>query len=388
MRLSVMMNLPLKRNSDVDRGQRQIIFVCGTPHGGALDSTVALARCAIDAGHKVEVVVAAADLYATNRRLNALIVRMGRWSGRLRSLLWSGYERWYGTSRREVIGGVRALRAQDVVGASRRLLRGGDVLVVNSVRRLDLERLCLIKNANVMIAWYLREESSLSAVAEFGSRVDVLLANSRPLSALATSGAGRGCLYVPSVITVDDLCEPVDRRVVLLVNAVPSYGLEEAFAIARLMPQDHVVLQESWPLSSEELAVLRERLAEHPNVEFRSRVSRPEVFRDARVVLLPHSAQAVGAHRPRVALEAQYLGFPVIAYDVPGLAAVTSSPELLISLGSPIRDWVDRIRLVDAEYEHFVAAARAFAADELLDPIEVWNRFADSTGLAAVVSGQ
>ncbi|CAB4759105.1 unannotated protein [freshwater metagenome] len=369
-------------NDSIQAGASQhITFVCGTPHGGALDSTVALAQCARDAGHPTTVVVAASDPYSTDRRLNAALVRLSRWSAPLAHSAWRIYERRHRRATRDEVSHFTVLRATDVVAVARSVHPAGGLVVVNSVRRLDLKR--LIELAQAMssgVVWYLREATSLVSVAELGPLVDVLLANSVPLAAEASRLAGRACEYVPSVISVDDLVEPTERRSLLLVNAVASYGLDEAIEIARRRPNDHVVLQESWPLEASDLASLRERTQALPNVEFRHRTERSAIYRDARIMLLPHAANVVGLNRPRVALEAQHLGVPVIAYNTPGLAAVVASDRCIVE-NDGIDGWVTAIDRIDGDYGRSVAEARSFAAQELPTNEVIWHRFAVVAGL-------
>ena len=363
------------KRSTVDSHLQPITFVCGTPHGGAVDSTVALAQCAIAAGHPTTLIVASRDPYSIDRRLNAVLVRLGRRSSRLARLGWRVYERRHRRTASDEVAGVGVVRATDVVAAARRLHPAHGLLVVNSVRRLDLVRLLDVAlAAQSRLVWYLREVSALAAVPELGSKVDVLVANSIPLADEAARLAGRACDFVPSVIDVDDLVEPVQRRVLLLVNTVPSYGLDVAIEIARRRPHDHVVLQESWPLQATDLSALRERIDALPNVEFRHRAPRPSIYRDTRIMLLPHSAEVVGLNRPRVALEAQHLGIPVLAYDIPGLAAVVPSGASLVASGD-IGDWVEAIERVDDHYERFAREARSLAERELLTNEMVWRRF-------------
>jgi glycosyltransferase involved in cell wall biosynthesis len=355
---------------------RPITFACGTPHGGALDSTASLASCAIAAGREVTMVVAAGDSYSRARRVQAGLVRAARVNRLAGRVGWRLHDSLSGATSPEIYADVPILRARDLPAAVARHHRPGGVIVANSVRRLDLERLLdLAKNTRSALVWYLREASSLAFVAELGPRADVVVANARPIAAEAARRAGRECPYVPSVITREGLHEPDTRRSVLLVNAVAAYGLQEALAVGRALPDDHVVLQESWPLSADQLAELLDQLSSLPNVEFRRRGPRSAVYRDARIMIAPHSPEAVGLNRPRVAVESQAVGVPVIAHDVPGLRSVVASPELLVPVGSGADEWVARIRRVDSEYSRFESRAREFADSEMMSPEQVWEAF-------------
>jgi hypothetical protein len=66
----------------------------------------------------------------------------------------------------------------------------------------------------------------------------------------------------------------------------------------------------------------------------------------------------------------------MIASDLPGLAAVAASPDLLIPKGSSAGAWLEAIERVDADYARYSSVARVFADRELLPPDEIWRRFA------------
>jgi glycosyltransferase involved in cell wall biosynthesis len=307
----------------------------------------------------------------------AALVHVERASPRVGAWAWQLHDRLVSRSVSERQNGIRFERTSDVPATTGRLHRPDGIIVANSVRRLDLQRLIrLARRQSSSTVWYIREATSLAFAAELGGSVDALVANSRPLAEDATRLAGRPCHYVPSVISRTGLVEPAVRRSILLVNAIDAYGLQETLGLAAQLPDHPVVLQESWPLSDQERRRLRSRIDALPNVELRARGPRGEVFRDARVMLAPHSLEAVGGARPRVALEAQLLGVPMIAYDIPGLAAVAASPELLVPPGAGMSAWVDAVRLVESDYGRWSSEARAFADGEVLTPQQTWERFA------------
>jgi glycosyltransferase involved in cell wall biosynthesis len=361
-----------------------ITFACGTPMGGAVDSTLALAEQAVVAGHSVRVVVAAGDSYARLPRLTAAMVRLEARSRRAGRLVWKVHDRLSARTDAVDHGSITISRAGDVPAAVGRLHEPGALLVVNSVRRLDLARLLdLAERARSTTVWYLREAASLPAVAEHGAQVDVLLANSRPLAEEASVLSGRTCGYVPSVISRDGLVEPRERRAILTVNPIPSHGVAVVLALARRRPEQRFVLQESWALGEEAVDELLRTIADLPNVELRRRAPRAEVFHDALVLLLPHSGAEVGASRPRVALEAQLLGIPVVGHDISGLAAVAASPELLVPERAPIEAWSDALDDVLARYEELSARARQFAEREMPSAEVVWAEFVRACSAAS-----
>lgn len=357
---------------------RPLVFACGTPVGGAVDSTLALARAALQAGHDVDLVLPAGDPYVTGGFPEAAIVKLSdRWP-RLHEVAWAAYDAVFSKCDVERLG-IEIRRATNFAGCVGRRVRQRSVMVVNSVRRLDLQRLLRTADRQESaVVWYLRESTALALLDEFGHEVDVLIANSKPLAAEASEMAARDCAYVPSVVDWGDLVEPADRRSILLVNAVESHGLQVALELARLMPERHFVLQESWPLGRAAEDDVRRKLAALPNVEFRSRTQRELVYRDARFLLVPHDPAVVANSRPRVALEAQHLGVPLLAHDIPGLASVAASPENLLAPGSAPQAWAQAINRLDEQYERHVEAARRFAAAEAPSAEAVWSMFVEA----------
>jgi glycosyltransferase involved in cell wall biosynthesis len=111
-----------------------------------------------------------------------------------------------------------------------------------------------------------------------------------------------------------------------------------------------------------------------PNVEVRPFTSDPaRVFRDARVLLVPHRVD----NRPRVVLEAQTNGIPVIATDHPGLVESVGPGGRNVADTDDPRPWIDALRSLWDEpgYSAAVSAARAHAARADAAPDAVVARF-------------
>ena len=356
---------------------RPVTFVCGTPVGGALDSTIALAEAAASSGHAVRLIVAAIDPYRSRPRLTGAAVKLERKSATLGRLTWSIIDRLTREASTDQVGTVVVEKSSNVSATLAYGHKPDALVVMNSLRPLDLRRILRfnIRN-NTPTAWYLREAASLSAVGELGPTVDVLLANSSPLAKLAEELCDRHCNFVPSVIDREGLREPSSRESILLVNPITSHGLEEALALAKLLPQHEFVFQESWPLDHATLLALHARISTLSNVEFRHRVARDLIFRDTRLLIAPHSPDTVGPSRPRTALEAQFLGIPMIAHDIPGLTSVAASPDLLVSPGSKATVWVQKIERLDADYQRYSRDATEFANREMPDEHTLWRSFA------------
>lgn len=324
----------------------------------------------------------AKDPYRTRRRVMSALVRLERLSRLLGRLGWMFHDRLARGERLENRGGVEVVIVNDVPAAVRRRSRPADLLVVNSMRRLDLDRVIrLARSKRSLVCWYLREDSSLVHAAEVGTAVDVLIANSQPLAAATEGITGRRCHFVPSALSLDGLEPPEQRKVILLINIQPGWGVDEAISLGRRLPHQHVVLQESWPLDKPGMDAVLTRVRETPNIEVRRRAARSTIYRDTRVMIVPHAAASEGLHRPRVALETQSLGIPMIAADTPGLAAVAASADLLIPIGSPIDRWEEAVQRVDADFDRYSRTAAEFAERELKAPSEIWNLFAQTCGL-------
>jgi glycosyltransferase involved in cell wall biosynthesis len=356
-----------------------LVFVCGAPHGGSVLSTVSLVASAREAGHDAEALLAAQDPYERRPSVSA-IAKLHQLANPLGAASWRVYDRFVRDVKRDAAP-EHAWRSSNLPGALLRFARRGTGIVVCSLRQLELSRILdHAARLECPTAWIVREQASLRSVERFGEQVNVLLANSRPLVDEVIRVTGRPCGFVPSTIDRVGLALPRSRRSVVLINAIASHGLETALAIASEAPDLRVVLQESWPLDAETRAGLAAQLRHIPNAEYRPRVDRSAVFRDALILIAPHDPEVVGTARPRVALEAQALGVPMIAHDIPGLAAVAADPELLLPVGSSPSDWIAAIRRVVADYDRFSASAARFADREMLTPAETWRVFVAAAG--------
>jgi glycosyltransferase involved in cell wall biosynthesis len=93
-----------------------------------------------------------------------------------------------------------------------------------------------------------------------------------------------------------------------------------------------------------------------PNVEFRPRREPGRLYEDSRVLLVPYADD----NRPRVVLEAQACGIPVLAFDRPGLKEAVGPGGLLVAPTAGPQAWVEPFaRLWDDgdEYDRLANAA-------------------------------
>jgi glycosyltransferase involved in cell wall biosynthesis len=363
-------------SSPIERPFDHITFACGTNEGGALDSTVVLAAAARRHGVHAQVLAPLGEPYTPSRAISAA-VRSRRFGSRIERAAWWSVERVF-LSRGSDRSDQEIVRVRDVPTATSRLAPRPDLLVVSSMRSLDLGRMaCLAHRQGIPLLWYLRERSSLDLLPAWGHEVDGILANSSPLAEAASKQSGRPCPFVPSPIDHSELRPPRERTSVLLVNPVPGHGVDVVLHLAELLPTTRFVLQESWSLSSEDTRALRDAVGARANVELRPRRPRHELFEDTSILLAPHGPE-IDLSRPRVALEAQFATVPLVGTDTPGLRAVAAAPELLLAHGSSPESWAAALEAVLERYSYYSKVAHEFARAQIGDADDVYATFASA----------
>jgi glycosyltransferase involved in cell wall biosynthesis len=251
-----------------------------------------------------------------------------------------------------------------------------DVVVVSSIGRVAWKRIkSMLATLGIPSVLYIREESALGHLSVSHAPPDLLLANSHT-NAQRAAALGTPATMIPSVVTVDRYLTDTTRERVLFVNPVPSYGLETALELAAARPDVAFAFVEWWKLGDHERVALNERLkAKLPNVVLRPATTDPSrVYADARVLLAPFLLDG----RPRVVLEAQSNGIPVLARDLPALRETVGSGGTLVPAEAPIAAWADALgAMVDDPdaYRTACDAARAYARRDEVDPERVVVRF-------------
>ncbi len=176
------------------------------------------------------------------------------------------------------------------------------------------------------------------------------------------AAAGHPATYIPSLIDVAEATVTSTRSTVLLVNPLRSHGSDITIDAATALPHIPFVFQESWELSDAERETLARQVAGLANVELREPVSRAsQVFADARLLLAPHRID----NRPRVVLEAQLNGIPVVATAQPGLIDQVGPGGILLPLDADSKTWAATIARLwddDVEYEQLCERAVAHAS--------------------------
>ena len=160
----------------------------------------------------------------------------------------------------------------------------------------------------------------------------------------------------------------------LFVNPTRGHGLARVLALARARPDVPFVIQESKPLDRRDLARLRARIGSAGNVELRRAVDPGSLYADARILLAPYDVP----NRPRVVLEAQANGIPVLAADVAGLRECVPPGGILVAPGAPADVWADALGALwddHAGYDALAEAARNHAQRDDVRPGALVDRF-------------
>jgi glycosyltransferase involved in cell wall biosynthesis len=140
------------------------------------------------------------------------------------------------------------------------------------------------------------------------------------------------------------------------------------------MPEVRFVVQQSWPLPDEQLAEVQQRVAALANLEFRPVAPPgPALYGDAKVLIVPHRID----NRPRVILEAQANGIPVIASRTDGLAEAVGDGGVTVDMDD-IDAWhhaLNRLLTDQALYDDLAERALRHSQREEVDPEEVARNF-------------
>jgi glycosyltransferase involved in cell wall biosynthesis len=357
----------------------RILFVSGTAIGGSAHSTRELADRLVGHGHDVGILfrVEAPRTRQLHKRAINLVTKLGARPGasqvdRAAALIGrtpkaadgsSAYQVWESAVPENALPPILRTFAPDVVVAS-------------SIGRVAWKRIrTMLAGLGIPSVLYIREESALGHLSVSHAPPDLLLANSHT-NAQRAAALGTPATMIPSVVTVDRYLTDTTRERVLFVNPVPSYGLETALGLAAARPDIQFAFVEWWKLTDDERAALEARLsAKLPNVVLRSATTEPsQVYADARVLLAPFLLDA----RPRVVLEAQANGIPVLARDLPALRETVGRGGALVPADAPIAAWAEALGDLVDDPERYRAAcdrARAHANRDEVDPERVVVRF-------------
>lgn len=361
----------------------RILFVSGTDSGGAARSTRELADRMAARGHAVGMLV-------RHRRNDVGLGSTAGWW-----LIRRTWNRAWQLAERAVVRQARGpivsshgpmWRARHLESVDSKVIDAfaPDVIVVNSVhtRALQALRDAALRRATPVVL-YLREDNAVGHIAR-GDVPDLVVANAHS-HARAAARHGLQAVVVPSVVDVTHVQTATSRSTVLFINPIPSRGLETAIAIARLRPDLRFVFQESHRLYRGDRKVLCRLLRGIDNITVRPYTDDcASVYRDAAVLLVPYEVD----NRPRVVLEAQTNGIPVVATDRPGLDECVGAGGVMVPPDAPPASWVDALaRVLDDpdRYGRFVEDARKHAERSEVDPDLLTERF--EAALITLVKG-
>jgi glycosyltransferase involved in cell wall biosynthesis len=242
------------------------------------------------------------------------------------------------------------------------------VVVVNSVYRRAWETIHRETRAmGVPIVLYQREHSIIEQLRAWETRPDLLLTNAETHAREAVRWQFEP-ITIPSIVDVQACRIESSRETILFVNPVASRGLDTALQLAAQRPDLPFVFQESWPLVLRDQRELARVTAQLGNVEFRRFTADvASVYRDARVLLAPYE----GDNRPRVVLEAQSNGIPVLAADCEGLREAVDAGGVFVARTAPISEWVAALAALwddRTAYDEFARRALRHAQRPDVDP--------------------
>ena len=356
----------------------RILFVSGESAGGAPKSTIELARLLARRGHEVDVLLGdrpstdapyqrAVNLYIKARSvpvLGRVLRRLLRVAGRRAS------------SRSEPGALPRVFDARLPENAYLQLHAECqyDVVVANSLPRLSIAWMDDdLRSLGTPFVVYLRESHAVTHFSVTALRPSGVVANSRELQRVV-AGEGVPCDYVPSVVDFTAAEVVSSRETVVLVNPIEANRPELVAYLAAARPDIPFVLQESWPLEATDLAHLESLTAAHRNLSLRRRTDSPaDVYRDARVLLATYPFG-----RPRVVLEAQHNGIPVLALGQPALAEAVGRGGVLMAGDARDEEWLQELeRLWDdrSHYDELASASREWSRRDEVQPDQIAARF-------------
>jgi glycosyltransferase involved in cell wall biosynthesis len=248
-------------------------------------------------------------------------------------------------------------------------------VVAASIDRVSWRRIrAQLRARGVPSVLYLREASGKGHLTVTGAPPDLLLANAESLAEEARA-AGYDCTVVPSIVDLDGARTETTRSAVVLINPIEMLGGDRIWALAAARPDIPFVVRESNMMSAEEHAAVDRELPSHPNVTVLPYTTNPaELYEHARILLVPHRVN----NRPRVVLEAQTNGIPVLATEFPGLLEAVGAGGLLVPNDAEAPAWVAALSEMwddPARYEALSIAARAHAARDEVDPEFVISQF-------------
>ncbi len=265
-----------------------------------------------------------------------------------------------------------------------------DVVVTSSIDRMAWRRIRrLLQKRGIPSVLYVREHNAFGHLTVSAAPPDLLIANARAHEDTARR-LGHHAITIPSLVSVRHCLVESRRERVLLVNPTPLYGLDIALGVVRARPGVLFTFAPSTPLEPAARDALLAEIGRCPNVELREfDPDARRLYADASVLLAPYRSNG----RPRVVLEAQANGIPVLGSDLPAVQEAIGPGGIVLAADLPVDAWaaaLDRM-LEPATYGRLADAARRHARRPEVDPDAIAERFeraladlvATSSGLTA-----
>jgi hypothetical protein len=213
--------------------------------------------------------------------------------------------------------------------------RPGVVIVSRVHRRAWMEIHTSLRRARIPVVFYVRETATFEHVPLAQLPPDLAVTNSDAHRRRAEELGVQACT-IPSLIEFDSGDEQTTREVALFVKPLPSRGLAVAVALARERLDIHFAFQLPWLLRRRDHRALRRWIRGQQNIELRAlELHSTSVYRDARVLVLPYQVD----NRPRVVLEAQWNGIPVLATGLPAHREAVGPGGLFVAADAPPAEW-------------------------------------------------
>jgi len=354
----------------------RILFVTGTSTGGAARSTDELGARLEQRGHEVASLV--------------------RWRRQPRRDQLEPPTRWQAVEHRateqlRLARSLLPLPPQPVPGSAYRAWRSHspegclpmvcgqfrpDVVVVSTVGPSAWRAIRRhLVGSRTPCALNLSTEGAFRRLAE-APLPELVIANALAHAEVVRSLGVEPVVTIPSLVEIGAHRVESSRERALFVNPIARHGLAVVLGIARERPEVPVTIHESAALDPRDLARLRTAIAPLPNVELRRRVADPgDLYRDARVLLVPYQVSI----RPRVVLEAQSNGIPVLASDLPALRECLGPGGLLVDPAASPAAWAEALdQLWDppgGRYETWSASAVRHSRRAEVDPEVIVDAF-------------
>jgi glycosyltransferase involved in cell wall biosynthesis len=369
----------------------RVLFVSGVATGGSARSTRELAAALASRGHVVGALFGTTDrprARHVHRRAVNLSVKIERssWAAPLQApVSWASglvgrRPRQAGDpSRADGVETWETIVPENAFPVVARAF-GPEVVVVSSIDRMSWRRIRpLLARTSTPAVLYVREQNAFGHLTISRVLPDLLVTNSDAHTSHARS-LGFDAVTVPSLVTFDGRIVESTREHVLYVNPTPLYDLEVALALAHDRPDVRFRFAESTPIEPAEWESLAARVASAPNVELTHFVADPRaLYGNARVLLAPYRTNG----RPRVVLEAQANGIPVLGSDLPTIREAVGPGGRVVDPDAPRAEWAAALsELIDSpvRYDRYVEAARAHAGRPEVDPAAIVETFERELG--------